>query len=135
MCLLIKDEICHTNYPALFNLICCVLLHKKARLGNNKILSPDAGDNRYFNDWVGAIFKKIKMFSTSGYAFVIRLKYIFLCCPTSNGSATSEDLFWKLDALQTFIRDLHWPEEEFGKHLEQRLKLMASDMIESCVKR
>ncbi|CAJ0928415.1 unnamed protein product, partial [Ranitomeya imitator] len=51
-----------------------------------------------------------------------------------NGSATSEDLFWKLDALQTFIRDLHWPEEEFGKHLEQRLKLMASDMIESCVK-
>lgn len=53
----------------------------------------------------------------------------------SNGSGTSEDLFWKLDALQTFIRDLHWPEEEFGKHLEQRLKLMASDMIESCVKR
>lgn len=44
-------------------------------------------------------------------------------------------MFWKLDALQTFIRDLHWPEEEFGKHLEQRLKLMASDMIESCVKR
>lgn len=55
--------------------------------------------------------------------------------PASNGSGTSEDLFWKLDALQTFIRDLHWPEEEFGKHLEQRLKLMASDMIESCVKR
>lgn len=54
---------------------------------------------------------------------------------SDNGSATSEDLFWKLDALQTFIRDLHWPEEEFGKHLEQRLKLMASDMIESCVKR
>ncbi|KAJ6668230.1 hypothetical protein lerEdw1_015607 [Lerista edwardsae] len=54
---------------------------------------------------------------------------------TCNGSGTSEDLFWKLDALQTFIRDLHWPEEEFGKHLEQRLKLMASDMIESCVKR
>uniref|UniRef100_A0A2K6GUU7 Calcium dependent secretion activator n=1 Tax=Propithecus coquereli TaxID=379532 RepID=A0A2K6GUU7_PROCO len=55
--------------------------------------------------------------------------------PVNNGSGTSEDLFWKLDALQTFIRDLHWPEEEFGKHLEQRLKLMASDMIESCVKR
>ncbi|XP_053326184.1 calcium-dependent secretion activator 1 isoform X3 [Spea bombifrons] len=54
---------------------------------------------------------------------------------SDNGSATSEDLFWKLDALQTFIRDLHWPEEEFGNHLEQRLKLMASDMIESCVKR
>lgn len=55
--------------------------------------------------------------------------------PCSNGSGTSEDLFWKLDALQTFIRDLHWPEEEFGKHLETRLKLMSSDMIESCVKR
>ncbi|XP_048027727.1 calcium-dependent secretion activator 1 isoform X8 [Megalobrama amblycephala] len=54
---------------------------------------------------------------------------------TDNGSGTSEDLFWKLDALQTFIRDLHWPEEEFAKHLESRLKLMSSDMIESCVKR
>ncbi|XP_072522585.1 calcium-dependent secretion activator 1 isoform X4 [Salminus brasiliensis] len=54
---------------------------------------------------------------------------------TDNGSGTSEDLFWKLDALQTFIKDLHWPEEEFGKHLETRLKLMSSDMIESCVKR
>ncbi|XP_041802594.1 calcium-dependent secretion activator 1 isoform X9 [Chelmon rostratus] len=55
--------------------------------------------------------------------------------PVNNGSGTSEDLFWKLDALQTFIRDLHWPEEEFCKHLETRLKLMSSDMIESCVKR
>ncbi|XP_064155394.1 calcium-dependent secretion activator 1-like isoform X13 [Anguilla rostrata] len=55
--------------------------------------------------------------------------------PVNNGSGTSEDLFWKLDALQTFIRDLHWPEEEFAKHLENRLKLMSSDMIESCVKR
>ncbi|XP_076588891.1 calcium-dependent secretion activator 2 isoform X6 [Chaetodon auriga] len=52
-----------------------------------------------------------------------------------NGSATSEDLFWKLDALQMFVLDLHWPEPEFGKHLEQRLKLMASDMMEACVKR
>ncbi|XP_053491923.1 calcium-dependent secretion activator 1 isoform X2 [Ictalurus furcatus] len=54
---------------------------------------------------------------------------------SDNGSGTSEDLFWKLDALQTFIRDLHWPEEEFAKHLENRMKLMSSDMIESCVKR
>ncbi|XP_042608790.1 calcium-dependent secretion activator 2 isoform X7 [Cyprinus carpio] len=52
-----------------------------------------------------------------------------------NGSATSEDLFWKLDALQMFVMDLHWPEPEFAKHLEQRLKLMASDMMEACVKR
>ncbi|KAB7508014.1 Calcium-dependent secretion activator, partial [Armadillidium nasatum] len=52
-----------------------------------------------------------------------------------NGCATSEDLFWKLDALQSFIRDLHWPEHDFAKHLEQRLKLMACDMIESCITR
>ncbi|KAK7916528.1 hypothetical protein WMY93_012289 [Mugilogobius chulae] len=52
-----------------------------------------------------------------------------------NGTATSEDLFWKLDALQMFVMDLHWPEPEFAKHLEQRLKLMASDMMEACVKR
>lgn len=52
-----------------------------------------------------------------------------------NGCATSEDLFWKLDALQSFIRDLHWPDEEFREHLEQRLKLMACDMIESCIQR
>ncbi|XP_030230942.1 calcium-dependent secretion activator 1 isoform X5 [Gadus morhua] len=54
---------------------------------------------------------------------------------SDNGSGTSEDLFWKLDALQTFIRDLHWPEDEFAKHLESRIQLMSSDMIENCVKR
>ncbi|XP_039617065.1 calcium-dependent secretion activator 2 isoform X4 [Polypterus senegalus] len=56
-------------------------------------------------------------------------------CDNTNGSATSEDLFWKLDALQKFVYDLHWPEPEFAQHLEQRLKLMASDMVEACVKR
>lgn len=68
--------------------------------------------------------------------------YVFCTCVCvcvwadgSNGSGTSEDLFWKLDALQTFIRDLHWPEEEFAKHLESRIKLMSSNMIENCVKR
>ncbi|XP_061628393.1 calcium-dependent secretion activator 2 isoform X1 [Phyllopteryx taeniolatus] len=52
-----------------------------------------------------------------------------------NGSATSEDLFWKLNALQMFVSDLDWPEAEFAEHLERRLKLMASDMTEACVKR
>ncbi|XP_043678091.1 calcium-dependent secretion activator isoform X2 [Vespula pensylvanica] len=52
-----------------------------------------------------------------------------------NGCATSEDLFWKLDALQSFIGGLHWPDQEFRQHLEQRLKLMACDMIESCIQR
>ncbi|KAK9870659.1 hypothetical protein WA026_008220 [Henosepilachna vigintioctopunctata] len=41
-----------------------------------------------------------------------------------NGCATTEDLFRKLDALQSFIRDLHWPNTEFQEHLEQRLKLI-----------
>ena len=53
----------------------------------------------------------------------------------SAGCATSEDLFWKLEALQSFIRDLHWPDLEFGHHLNQRLKLMACDMIESSIQR
>ncbi|KPU74919.1 uncharacterized protein Dana_GF19004, isoform C [Drosophila ananassae] len=52
-----------------------------------------------------------------------------------NGCATSEDLFWKLDALQSFIRDLHWPDADFRQHLEQRLKMMAVDMIEQCIHR
>eukprot|EP00066_Takifugu_rubripes_P016137 XP_011605403.1 PREDICTED: calcium-dependent secretion activator 2 isoform X2 [Takifugu rubripes] len=56
-------------------------------------------------------------------------------CDNANGSATSEDLFWKLDALQMFVMDLYWPEPEFAKHLEQRLKLMASDMMEAYIKR
>ncbi|RXM99200.1 Calcium-dependent secretion activator 2 [Acipenser ruthenus] len=54
--------------------------------------------------------------------------------PVNNGSTTSEDLFWKLDALQMFVCDLHWPEPELAQHLEQRLKLMASDMVEASVK-
>ncbi|KAM9376547.1 calcium-dependent secretion activator 2 isoform 2-T2 [Pholidichthys leucotaenia] len=53
----------------------------------------------------------------------------------SNGSASSEDLFWKLDALQMFVIDLNWPDPEFAKHLDQRLKLMSMDMMEACVKR
>jgi hypothetical protein len=53
----------------------------------------------------------------------------------SNGCATSEDLFWKLDALQSFIGDLHWPDPEFAQHLNQRLKHMACDMMESCIQR
>ncbi|KAL4226400.1 secretion activator [Mactra antiquata] len=52
-----------------------------------------------------------------------------------NGCSTSEDMLWKLDALQSFIRDLHWPEEVFAEHLDHRLKLMAADMIEAAAKR
>jgi hypothetical protein len=51
------------------------------------------------------------------------------------GCATSEDMLWKLDALQSFIKGLQWPDEVFADHLEQRLKKMASDMIEACASR
>lgn len=52
---------------------------------------------------------------------------------SSAGCVTSVELFWKLNTLQNFIHDLHWPDEVFGNHLEQRLKLMACDMIETSI--
>lgn len=44
-------------------------------------------------------------------------------------------MLWKLDALQSFILDLHWPDEVFAEHLSHRLKLMSADMIEAAAKR
>lgn len=76
--------------------------------------------------------RETTMYWPSRWKFMTLFMFPF---SSSNGSATSEDLFWKLDALQMFVFDLHWPEQEFAHHLEQRLKLMASDMIEACVKR
>lgn len=55
--------------------------------------------------------------------------------PQGNGCATSEDMLWKLEALQTFIHDLHWPEEVFADHLNHRLKVISSEMIEAASKR
>ena len=55
--------------------------------------------------------------------------------PFRSTSATTEDMFWKLGALQAFIRELNWPDPVFAEHLDHRLKLMAADMIESCGKR
>eukprot|EP00794_Sanderia_malayensis_P006225 gene6225-6941_t len=52
-----------------------------------------------------------------------------------DGCAASEAVFWKLGSIQSFIRDLHWPDEVFANHLDLRLKLMASDMIEAVTKR
>ncbi|XP_074603167.1 calcium-dependent secretion activator 1 isoform X3 [Brevipalpus obovatus] len=51
------------------------------------------------------------------------------------GCDTAEELFWKLTALQDFIKELCWPDEVFANHLEKRLKLMACDMLESCLNR
>ncbi|XP_015760961.1 PREDICTED: calcium-dependent secretion activator 1-like [Acropora digitifera] len=51
------------------------------------------------------------------------------------GCRSSEELFWKLTVLQQFIAELNWPDEVLASHLMKRLKLMASDMVQSCVKR
>ena len=51
------------------------------------------------------------------------------------GCRASEDLFWKLTVLQQFIAELNWPDEVLASHLMKRLKLMASDMVQSSVKR
>ncbi|CBY12683.1 unnamed protein product [Oikopleura dioica] len=53
--------------------------------------------------------------------------------PCQYGSQTTDDVLWKLDALQTFIFDLHWPEDVFATHLQSRLKVMANDMIYSII--
>ena len=53
----------------------------------------------------------------------------------SNGCATSEDMLWKLEALQTFVFDLHWPDEVFGEHISSRLKTLSTEMIEAAANR
>ncbi|CAD6191936.1 unnamed protein product [Caenorhabditis auriculariae] len=45
------------------------------------------------------------------------------------GCATSEDIYWKLDALLAFVVDLNWPEEEFRRYLQVRMKSLTSEMI------
>lgn len=34
--------------------------------------------------------------------------------------------------MQIFIQDLNWPEEEFSKYLQIRMKALASEMINKC---
>ncbi|XP_078487946.1 calcium-dependent secretion activator 1-like isoform X2 [Ciona intestinalis] len=53
----------------------------------------------------------------------------------SGKNTIANDVLWKLDALQSFVRELHWPDAIFACHIEHRLKLMASDMIQSVVSR
>uniref|UniRef100_A0A1I8H290 PH domain-containing protein n=1 Tax=Macrostomum lignano TaxID=282301 RepID=A0A1I8H290_9PLAT len=55
--------------------------------------------------------------------------------PNGGGCATSSNLLWKLEALQSFIADLHWPEPVFAEHLDSRLKSMAADMLEAAGRR
>lgn len=42
---------------------------------------------------------------------------------------------WKLEALQTFVFDLHWPDEVFGEHISSRLKTLSTEMIEAAANR
>uniref|UniRef100_A0A8C4PY51 Calcium dependent secretion activator 2 n=1 Tax=Eptatretus burgeri TaxID=7764 RepID=A0A8C4PY51_EPTBU len=53
----------------------------------------------------------------------------------SDCAGEPSELFWKLEALQSFVNDLHWPDPEFAESLDARLHLMASNMIETSVKR
>ncbi|VDO07701.1 unnamed protein product [Rodentolepis nana] len=48
---------------------------------------------------------------------------------------SSDELIWKLEALQTFIRELHWTDAIFAEHLDNRLKMMAADMIDAAANR
>jgi len=67
--------------------------------------------------------------------------YVYECdarvcvCIYRNGCATSEDMLWKLEALQTFVFDLHWPDEVFAEHINQRLKTLSTEMIEAAANR
>ncbi|XP_075258532.1 calcium-dependent secretion activator 2-like isoform X2 [Convolutriloba macropyga] len=51
------------------------------------------------------------------------------------GSIASDNLIHKLCALQDFMQDINWPDLEFRDHLDQRLKLLAADMIDQAVKK
>ncbi|KAI3383369.1 hypothetical protein SNEBB_009004 [Seison nebaliae] len=55
--------------------------------------------------------------------------------PKDNSCAASDMVLWKLEALQSFIRNLHWPDAMFNEHLQNRLKQMTADMIEACCAR
>nr|CAD7395441.1 unnamed protein product [Timema poppensis] len=110
---------------------CCGLVwggHSEVRQLNGALMEADG--NRRKQTKTGTIIIKLVW----GITVPILAHALYLAAVV-NGCATSEDLFWKLDALQSFIRDLHWPDAEFRQHLEQRLKLMACDMIESCIQR
>lgn len=69
--------------------------------------------------------KKTLFYSKTGAGWIS-------CESYRDGCATSEDTYWKLDALQSFVQDLNWPEEEFARYLQIRMKALASEMINKC---
>jgi hypothetical protein len=44
-------------------------------------------------------------------------------------------MLWKLELLQTFVCDLHWPDEVFAEHIDHRIKTMSTEMTEAAAKR
>ncbi|XP_076812461.1 calcium-dependent secretion activator 1-like [Clavelina lepadiformis] len=54
---------------------------------------------------------------------------------SNNPINVADDVICKLEALQKFIKDLDWQDPVFANHLEHRLKLLSSDMIESIASR
>ena len=60
---------------------------------------------------------------------------LYISLSFRHGCATSEEIFWKLRSIQTFIQELHWPDEIFAEHMMNRLKLMAADMTAACLDR
>jgi hypothetical protein len=49
--------------------------------------------------------------------------------------ACTEQLYWKLGALQQFVERLRWPDPAMARHLQQRLRLMACDMLQAALNR
>lgn len=48
---------------------------------------------------------------------------------------STDELYWKLNALQTFLKQLNWPDKVYSSHLTTRLSKMASEKIIDAVKR
>ena len=49
--------------------------------------------------------------------------------------ASTDELYWKLNALQTFLKQLNWPDKVYSSHLTTRLSKMASEKIIDAIKR
>lgn len=69
-------------------------------------------------------------FSQNFEIFLININFV-----DRNGCAIFEDMLWKLDVLQSFIREFYWFDEMFVDYFDYRFKLMVVDMIEVVVKR
>ena len=117
------------------NKLWCAIQHRTVLIAFSHLL-----DNHYSSDVVCCLLDGSKLGVANGTVFVRncvlilrdKLPAVRWC---RNGCATSEDILWKLDALQTFVSDLHWPDEVFAEHISQRLQTMSNEMVEAAAKR